>query len=156
MRCAASGYAPLLAAEWNAGRHVPSTVHVLGTTVEGTRAAIAAAIPVARKRRAPVVLLIEHDDWQAARCLRAIRETDPTITAKCLVGSNATEAVKEHVPVLALIVIGGSTRWWWPTRDERLAARLRRHGRDVMFVGCPRVVGPAGDDGVPAEVLRRS
>lgn len=150
---AASGYAQRVAAGWSTIRRVPSTVHVLATTVEGTRAAIAAAIPVARKRRAPVVLLVEHDDWQTARCLRAAHEIDPTITAKCLVGSNTTDAVKEHVPVLALIVIGGPTRWWWPTRHERLAARLQRHGRDVMFVGCARDLEPPTD--CPAAAPRR-
>lgn len=141
-------------------QHVPSTVHVLVTTVEGTRAAIAAAMPVARTRRSPLVLLVERDDWQTARCLRAAHELDPAITAKQLVGPSPTEAVKAVVPVRALVVIGGPTQRWWPTRHQRLAARLQRHGRDVRFVGCAIASGSSNDSSEtshrrdPADVQR--
>jgi hypothetical protein len=133
---------------------VLSTVHVLVTTVEGTRAAVRTALPIARQRRAPVVLLVEGDDWQTACCLRAAHELDPAITDKWLVGSSATAAVKLLVPTLALIVIGGPTRWWWPTRQQRLAARLRRHGRDVLFVGA--ATAPESSSDFPGGQHRRA
>jgi len=134
-------------------QHVLSTVHVLATTIEGTRAAVRAALPVAKQRRAPVVLLVEGDDWQTACCLRAAHAIDPAITEKRLVGSSATEAVKMVVPTLALVVIGGPTRWWWPTRHQRLAARLQRHGRDAIFVECATAPESPGD--VPKAQRRR-
>jgi hypothetical protein len=33
----------------------------------------------------------------------------------------------------ARVVIGGRQRWWWPTAAERMARRLKRQGRDVVF-----------------------
>ena len=49
-------------------------------------------------------------------------------------GPNVTEAIKQVVPTLALVVVGGPARRWWPTVEQRLADRLRRHGRNVVFV----------------------
>lgn len=118
-------------------QHVVPTVHVLVTTVEGTRAAVAAAAPIARERRAPVVLLFEREDWETTRSLRAAREVDPSVSTRCLAGAGIIDSVKALVPVRATIVIGGATCWWWPTRAQRLAARLLRHGRDAIFVGSP-------------------
>jgi hypothetical protein len=99
------------------------------------------------------VLLVEGDDWQTACCLRAARELNPAITEKRLAGPSATEAVKMLVPTLALVVIGGPTRWWCPTRHQRLAARLQRHGRDVIFVGC--ATAPKSLSDVPGAQHRR-
>jgi hypothetical protein len=33
----------------------------------------------------------------------------------------------------ALLIVGGRTRTWWPTREERLASRLAREGYPVVF-----------------------
>ena len=33
----------------------------------------------------------------------------------------------------SLVVVGGRTRRWWPTRDQLLARKLRRLGHEVIF-----------------------
>ncbi len=54
---------------------------------------------------------------------------------------------EELVP-RSLVVIGGRKRWW-PTRETRLAAKLRRRGHVVVFAALPRksgrASGPASD-----------
>jgi hypothetical protein len=37
-----------------------------------------------------------------------------------------------------LVVIGGETRLWWPTAEQRLAGALTRLGCQVTFVQVPR------------------
>jgi hypothetical protein len=32
-----------------------------------------------------------------------------------------------------LLIVGGRTRFWWPTREERLVSRLAREGYPVVF-----------------------
>jgi hypothetical protein len=44
-----------------------------------------------------------------------------------------TEALKRILPPNSPVVIGAKKRWW-PTRDGRLARRLRRAGHEVTLV----------------------
>jgi hypothetical protein len=111
------------------------TVHVLATTPDGTRAALSAGRAFARRRHTHLVLLVTApDSWETARCLRVARQFDGSITVRVCSGPNTTEAIKHVVPTLALVVIGGPVRRWWPTIEQRMAERLRRHGRDAVFV----------------------
>lgn len=43
-------------------------------------------------------------------------------------------ALSAAPPPRSLVVIGGRKRWW-PTREQRLAAELRRQGHHVVFAG---------------------
>lgn len=111
------------------------TVHVLATTLDGTRAALAAGRTFARQRHTSIVLLVTTpDEWETARCVRVARAFNQSMPIRICQGPNVTEAIKQVVPTLALVVIGGPARRWWPTVEQRLADRLRRHGRDVVFV----------------------
>lgn len=111
------------------------TVHVLATTPDGTRAALAAGRSLARRRHAHVVLLITaRGEWETARSVRVARQFDQSMPIRICQGRDATDAVKQAVPALALVVIGGPARRWWPTAEQRLAERLCRHGRDAVFV----------------------
>jgi hypothetical protein len=111
------------------------TVHVLATTPDGTRAALATGQWFARRRHTNVVLLVTAPgEWETARCVRIAHEFDRFMRILICRGANTTEAIKQVVPALALVVLGGPARRWWPTAEQRMADRLRRHGRDVVFV----------------------
>jgi len=111
------------------------TVHVLATTPDGTRAGVTAGLALARRRRTNIVLLVTApDEWETARCVRVARQFNRSMPIRVCQGPNLTEAIKQVVPTLALVVIGGPASRWWPTVEQRLADRLRRHGRSVVFV----------------------
>ena len=111
------------------------TVHVLATTPDGTRAALAAGRTFARQRHTSMVLLVMAPDaWETARCVRVARQFNPWMPIRVCQGLNVTEAIKDVVPTLALVVIGGPARRWWPTVEQRLVDRLCRHGRDAVFI----------------------
>lgn len=45
---------------------------------------------------------------------------------------DALEGIRAVLPPRSLVVIGGRRRWW-PTRESRLAAGLRKAGHEVIF-----------------------
>ena len=129
------------------------TVHVLATTPDGTRAGLAAGLALARRRHTNIVLLVTApDQWETARCVRVAREFNRWMPVRICQGPTVTEAIKQVVPTLALVVIGGPARRWWPTVEQRLADRLRRHGRDTVFIPEKARCG-AQPDGAPRRSL---
>ncbi len=40
----------------------------------------------------------------------------------------------QRLAVGSVVVVGGQGRWWWPTREWRLARRLRQRGHEVALV----------------------
>jgi hypothetical protein len=111
------------------------TVHVLATTPGGTRAALTAGRSLALRRHTHIVLLVTAPGtWETARCVRVARQFDRWMAIRICQGPTATEAIKQAVPTLAVVVIGGPARRWWPTAEQRLAERLRRHGRVAIFI----------------------
>lgn len=120
------------------------TIHVVATSIEGTRAALAAAKPIADRSGLPVMLLISqrpgnHEtNWLVARYEAVARDTGQAVRVRVGVSSNALAAATTLTPSGSTVIIGGPTRWWWPTSEERMAARLRRSGRRVVFIDTPR------------------
>jgi hypothetical protein len=88
-----------------------STIHVIATTPEGTAAAMSAAGPAAVERQMRVRLLVP--------------ETRP---------ADRDPALHVLIPAGATVYVGGRIRRWWRTAEQRLALRLQRAGRDVVFV----------------------
>ena len=119
-------------------------IHVLATSVEGTRAALSAAKPIAEQSGAAVVLLIptrpDHRDanWLVAGYEQIAREVGQPVRVRVGVSSNHVAALTMLAPSGGTVIIGGPSRWWWPTIEERIAARLRRTGRHVVFVDANR------------------
>ena len=119
-------------------------IHVLATSVEGTRAALAAAKPIAERSGVPVILMIptrpgDRDaSWLVAGYEQIARDVGQPVRVRVGVSYSATASAAMLTPPDGTLVIGGPARWWWPTIEQRLAARLRRTGRDVLFVGCSR------------------
>jgi hypothetical protein len=44
------------------------------------------------------------------------------------------QTIREVLQPEAATVVAGRKRWWWPTREQRLASRLRRDGHNVIFM----------------------
>ena len=121
-------------------------MHVIATTDEGTLSALAEA-----KRRvdgvdpARIVLLVPQPVSYAAppdpETAAAISEQYRSLAASA--GVDAIVRVcfcrrREDVfhwmlGKRALVLMGGRQRWWWPTRAERIAERLKRQGHTVVF-----------------------
>jgi AcrR family transcriptional regulator len=132
----------------------PATVHVVATTPEGTEAALTVAAHLAgvpaKGQAARIVLVVprggEDDalsapssvslDWLLAHYQLVAQRFDRTVQVAFCDGRDPVAAIKRLTPDHATVVVGGAARWLWPSAEERVAARLRRAGREVVFVGC--------------------
>lgn len=124
-------------------------MHVIATSLEGTRAALEAATTLARglsarvlvfvRRAAPGVHSLREDQEQTAEAAlkRLTNSYTPRPSVLSCVCEQAIDIVQLFQPP-GLVVIGGETRWWWPTAEQRLARALTRLGCHVTFVHVPR------------------
>lgn len=48
------------------------------------------------------------------------------------------EALTQTLKPASVVVIGGSKRWWNPTKEQKLARKLRQHGHCVLFLEAQR------------------
>jgi hypothetical protein len=125
------------------------TVHVIATSLEGTREALEAATALARGFSGRVVLFLRRPA-EAVQALDADADILRLDTLKRLAASytprpNVLSCVCERATDVVqlfqspgLVVIGGEARWWWPTAEQRLACALTRLGCHVTFVHVPR------------------
>jgi len=126
------------------------TIHVLATTFDGTKAALKAAVPLAIRDDARVVLLVAQtvdqnaeqpgagDGALVGRYDAMVKALEHPVQIRLCMAPSVGDAAARLIPRSATVVIGGRAAAWWPSAEERLAARLRRSGRDVVFVGCNR------------------
>jgi hypothetical protein len=126
----------------------PFDLYVLATSKRGTRAALQSAGAFARGLDATIVLLVPHvvpyaqtlehpaDSVQfvADRCRALACELGVDVTVRVCLCRPQSAALTPLVPSDAAILIGGRTRRWWPTREQRLARTLMETGRRVLFV----------------------
>jgi hypothetical protein len=122
------------------------TLHVIATTVEGTEAALKAAVPLAAGLGARIVLLLSKaeplepvqpsSEWLIAHYKQMALRLEKEIEVRVCDCADRTTMAKKMTPRGSTIVIGGPALWIWPGAEERVAARLRRSGRDVVFIGC--------------------
>jgi hypothetical protein len=122
-------------------------IHVVATTEEGTRGALAEASGLASRLNCPrVVLLVPQfaasheptDDPGAAALIREQHrqlawDAGVTATVRVCVCRRYIEMFRWMLSKDAVIVVGGRRRWWWPTQAQRLARHLKREGHDVVF-----------------------
>jgi hypothetical protein len=123
--------------------------YVIATTESGTRAALEATRHWAAGLNEEVVLLVpfvlpyaEPLDAangaiaSVANRYRLIAEAaDLDVLVRVCVCRPHSAALMPLLPPGAVVLIGGRTRRWWPTREERLAARLEQSGYRALFVG---------------------
>jgi hypothetical protein len=132
-------------AEVTGGRRLE--VNVLSTGVPATVRAMEKAVEFARGLNARVHLLaaqevsykvpLETPPVAAGFQESLLREIAQTCNVETRIDiflcRDAEQTFLQHLPRHSLVVLG-SPRRWWPTREERLARHLRRSGHEVVVV----------------------
>ena len=119
-------------------------VHVIATSLEGTRAALDLAITRLRGTTSRILLFsirpgpasawrwiptpaTEQTLWRLAKSL-----APPPRVFSC-VCEHPTDVVQLFTPS-PLVIVGGTLGRWWPTAEQRLVRRLSDLGCRVTFV----------------------
>jgi hypothetical protein len=123
-------------------------IHIVATTLDGTRAALAGAAILGRDLDARLILLVPHVvpyaqplDRPAVRAafveerFRRLVETLATdvIIQVCLCRPHSA-TLTQLLPCDGWVLVGGRRGWLWRTREERLVAGLIRTGRQALFL----------------------
>jgi hypothetical protein len=123
-----------------------ATVYALATTLDGTRATLAAAVPLARGSSARLQLLVpqvvpyplpleapaESISFVAERYRSLLRQLEAEADVRlCL--CRRPDDVLRMLPAHATVVVGGPAGTWRAQREERLAWRLTHLGHHVVF-----------------------
>lgn len=136
------------------------TVYVVATTFEGTRAALAAAIPLARGSGARLALLVpqvvpyplpvdgpvDSTAFTADRYRDLVHELDGEADIRVCLCRHADDVIWQMLPSQAAVVVGGSAGTWRASREERLERRLAHLGYRVVFAP---IAERRVDDGAP-------
>ena len=122
-------------------------ISVVFTSVEATLAALREAGNLAGSLGARIMLvapqvvpdplpletppvLVEFNENR----FRAIASESPVETSvQIYLCRDRFETLTAVLKPRSIVVLGGRKRSWWPTKDERLARRLRRAGYEVLF-----------------------
>ena len=131
-------------------------VYVVATTNAGTEAALRVAMEMAKEHAAsPLTIFVPRpkldlreagptdesdrqtdgaDRWLLARFGQLLRKIGVRrLDVRTQLCDDVREAVNQWMPPGAIGVVGGRHRLLWPSAEERVAARLRRSGRHVVF-----------------------
>jgi len=112
-------------------------VAVLSTTPDGTRAALLAArhaghtravLFVPRAAMSPTSMADTVEDYRALA-----HEAGVTVSVHVCICRRPDDIAQLLGAGDATVVLGGARRRWWPTRAQRLARRLAKHGHRVVF-----------------------
>ncbi len=85
-------------------------------------------VPYPLPLESPPVLL----DFSEHRLQEIAMESPVETTVQIYLCRDSWETLKVVLAPRSLVVIGGNRRWW-PTKEEKLARRLRRGGHEVVF-----------------------
>jgi hypothetical protein len=120
-------------------------VHVIATTLDGTRAALATAVSLARGSKASLLVLvpriglpdpeIEDDGVEAAAARYGELARDLGVTPRVEICEcrSLDDLVSKVSATAAVIVVGGPAGRWLTSPEERFAGRLARAGCQVLF-----------------------
>jgi hypothetical protein len=118
-----------------------SPIHVVATTIPGTREALATAAALAEGPNSPIRVIAAVTMDGAAEPLHAFATQIKTLSEVDSSRVRVVPCVCRHLidvtqllPPNGLVVMGGRTHRWWPTREQRLAHDLQGLGYRVMFV----------------------
>jgi hypothetical protein len=123
------------------------TIYTIATEFEGTRAALTAAIPLARGSRARLIVLVPQvvpyplavdgpvDSTAVAsgRFRDLVDELDGVAEVRVCLCRDADDVIGRALPPGASVVVGGVAGTWRITPEERLARRLTHLGHHVIF-----------------------
>ena len=125
-------------------------IHVVTTTMDGTREAIDAAWTFAQARDARVHVIAAKPmpaewslDQQSAvvhSFARTIKKLTESLGARIDVLPCVCRRLMDVMQLLpngATVVIAGRSHRWWPTPEQRLAIDLQGRGYHVVFIHVP-------------------
>jgi hypothetical protein len=123
-----------------------SPIHVVSTTIPGTREALATAaaladgldshIRVIAAVTMPAAWSLDQlsEPHALAKQIRTLPEAESSrVRVLPCVCRHLTD-ITQLLPPNGLVIMGGRTHRWWPTREQRLAHDLQGLGYRVMFV----------------------
>jgi len=126
---------------------IGAAVHVVATTLSGTRAAMRAAAALAKGVESRVHVIAARQvsadsssDQQSASArafAQEIMQWPETRSARVNVLPCLCRRLSDVAQLLtprSVVVIGGRSRWWWASREQRLADTLTAEGYQVLFV----------------------
>jgi len=125
----------------------PFPVHVIATTLEGTRCALTAAKRLTRGLDARIVLLVprlasaaDTPDRTAAERVTIVDEhralaadVGAHVTVLFCVCRRLDDVAHQMLGRSSLVIVGGRKHLWWPSREQRLVERLTREGYAVVL-----------------------
>jgi hypothetical protein len=123
-------------------------VHVVATTLDGTRAALARGVPLARGAGANLGLLVprivswdvqpevtdEATAWFVAQYEQTLRQLGARADTEVLVCRSLDEIVERVVAAKSIVVVGGPAGTWLTSPEQRFVNRLARAGCPVVFI----------------------
>jgi hypothetical protein len=123
-------------------------VHLVATTYEGTCAALAAAVPLARGSGARLVILVprivscaaeldgpvESTELLAKRYQQMVRQLGADAEVEVCTSVGLEDLVARMCAAHSRVVVGGPVGYWLTSPEERFANRLARDGCQVVFV----------------------
>jgi hypothetical protein len=132
-------------------------IHVVATTLAGTREAVETASAMAQRAGARVHVIAVQPLREAvlesrSGVTRALalnigdvteRSSAPIDVLPCICRSLTD--VAQLLPRRAIVVIAGPSRRWWPTAEQRLAHDLHRLGCRVTFIPIANEQAPHHD-----------
>ena len=121
-------------------------VAVVSTSPSATAAALRKAGALASKLRARITLVVTQVvpfpfplesppvllDFSEKRFAEIAAESPVETVVRLYLCRDANDTLTSVLRPRSLVVIGGKKRWW-PTRESRLAGKLRRDGHEVIF-----------------------
>lgn len=122
-------------------------IHVVATTIPGTRDALDTAGRLARaldSRVHVIAACATPSAWSfaeqsapvqaLAREIRRLPEADsPRVDVLPCVCRRMTD-ITQLIPARAIVVLGGASHRWWPSREQQLAHDLTGLGYRVVFI----------------------
>jgi hypothetical protein len=123
------------------------TVYVVATGFEGTRAALAVAIPLARGSCARLMLLaaqvvpyplpvdrpVVSTAFTAERYRDLVHELDGEAQVRLCLCRHADDIIGRMLPSRSTVVVGGPAGTWRASREELIARRLTHVGHRAIF-----------------------
>lgn len=121
-------------------------VTVLFTSVAGTMAALRTAGLLANKLGGRITIVVPEvvpyhlplnkpavvHDWNEKRFRVLAAESPVETSVRFYLCRDQDEMLARELKPHSLVVLGGE-KHWWPTREGRLAGRLRSLGHEVIF-----------------------
>jgi hypothetical protein len=110
---------------------VEPTIHVLTTTYDATRAALGAAIPLAKGSDARLIVIVvttPDRDGEIRRYHDLVSELDGHAQFRLCICHKPDDAVDQLLPRGATVVLGGHSA------EAKLARRMTKCGHRVIFV----------------------